>query len=184
MWLGKKLLFIYTIRHSAKAKRIRLTVDKRGKVEVVLPRRVPRVVGETLVRKQSGWVLGKLARLEAKQACLPSDLRDYSPKHYLEHRGRAKRIIKKRVRELAEEHGFNLNKITIRNQKTKWGSCSQKGNLNFHYKLIFLDSEVRDYVIIHELCHLRVMNHSSHFWREVENILPNYKEQKRALQAI
>ena len=71
---------------------------------------------------------------------------------------------------------FVYGKITIRNQKTRWESCSGKGNLNFNCLLMLMPPEVIDYVVVHELCHRKEMNHSKAFWKEVEKILPNYKE--------
>lgn len=95
---------------------------------------------------------------------------------------KAKVYISNRVLELSRKHNFFPKKITIRNQKTRWGSCSSKGSLSFNYFLLKFKPELIDYVIIHELCHLRQMNHSELFWKEVENILPNYKILRRELK--
>lgn len=78
--------------------------------------------------------------------------------------------------------GFNFNRVTIRNTKTRWGSCSKKGNLNFNYKIYYLESRLRDYIIVHELCHLKELNHSQGFWRLVEKIFPDYKNLRRELR--
>ena len=78
--------------------------------------------------------------------------------------------------------GVDYGRITIRNQKTRWGSCSSKGNLNFNCLLMLTPPEVIDYVVVHELCHRKEMNHSKDFWREVEKVLPNYLDQVKWLK--
>ena len=87
----------------------------------------------------------------------------------------AKRVIPDRVKYYAGIMGVTFGKITIKNQKTRWGSCSSKGNLNFNCLLMLTPDKVRDYVVIHELCHLKQMNHSKMFWAEVEKVMPDYK---------
>ncbi|WP_287884417.1 M48 metallopeptidase family protein [Agathobacter sp.] len=78
--------------------------------------------------------------------------------------------------------GVNYGRITIRNQKTRWGSCSSRGNLNFNCLLMLTTPEAIDYVVVHELCHRKQMNHSKAFWSEVEKILPDYKTQVKWLR--
>jgi len=100
---------------------------------------------------------------------------------WLKHK--AKIYIPKRIKELSNLTGFNYNKITIRSQKTRWGSCSAGGTLSFNYRLIRFKEKVVEYVIIHELCHLNEMNHSKKFWKLVEKFCPDYKNLKRELRA-
>ena len=80
----------------------------------------------------------------------------------------ARALVHERVKHFSmhyeAKHGIAHGKIAIRNQKSRWGSCSKKGNLNFNYKLVFLDPELRDYVIVHELCHIKEFNHGKGFW--------------------
>ena len=90
--------------------------------------------------------------------------------------------IPQRVAHYAAKLGVTYGRITIRNQKTRWGSCSSKGNLNFNCLLMLTPPEVIDYVIVHELCHRKEMNHSARFWTLVASILPDYTEQKRWLR--
>lgn len=83
--------------------------------------------------------------------------------------------IPKRVKYYAEKENFIYNKITIKNLVSRWGSCSTKGNLNFNCLLMLTPDYVIDYIVVHELCHLREMNHSEKFWAEVEKIMPDYQ---------
>lgn len=83
--------------------------------------------------------------------------------------------IPKRVKYYAEKENFVYNKITIKNLVSRWGSCSTKGNLNFNCLLMLMPDYVIDYIVVHELCHLREMNHSEKFWAEVEKIMPDYQ---------
>jgi len=94
----------------------------------------------------------------------------------------ALRDIPDRVKRYAPEVGVNYGRITIRNQKTRWGSCSSKGNLNFNCLLMLCPEEIRDYVVIHELCHRKEMNHSPRFWAEVEKVCPDYKARRKWLR--
>lgn len=90
-------------------------------------------------------------------------------------RNEAKIIIEKRVEQLAKHYGFDFNKVAVRNQSTRWGSCSSQKNLNFNWKLILAPVKVLDYVIIHELAHTVQMNHSKAFWEVVGKCMPEYK---------
>jgi predicted metal-dependent hydrolase len=93
--------------------------------------------------------------------------------------------IPPKVKEFSEIHNFEYNSVRIKNLTSRWGSCTNKRNLTFNLKLMYFDTDVIDYVIIHELCHLKEMNHSSKFWKLVEEIMPDYKNHKIKLtQAI
>jgi len=100
-------------------------------------------------------------------------------KHY---KSEAKKYIVPRCEELAQEHGFEFESIRITSAMTRWGSCSSNRTLNFSYRLIMAPADSIDYVIIHELCHLRQMNHSSKFWSEVASIMPEYKVYEKHLK--
>ncbi|MBQ4482500.1 MAG: M48 family metallopeptidase [Lachnospiraceae bacterium] len=91
----------------------------------------------------------------------------------------AMKDIPERVRRFAPIVGVSYGRITIRNQKSRWGSCSSKGNLNFNCLLMLAPERERDYVVVHELCHRKEMNHSKRFWEEVAKVLPDYKESIR-----
>jgi hypothetical protein len=93
----------------------------------------------------------------------------------------ARAYIPGRVKILADRNNFNYNSVRVKKLKSRWGSCSSKGNLSFNYKLLYFKSKIIDYVIIHELCHLKEMNHSKRFWSLVESLFPDYKEWKMQL---
>lgn len=94
-------------------------------------------------------------------------------KKYLEHKEKAREIAIDRLAYFNQHYKLKYNKIAIRNQKSRWGSCSSKGNLNFNYKIALLPSHLSDYVIVHELCHIGQFNHSQKFWDLVAETLPN-----------
>ncbi len=107
-----------------------------------------------------------------------------STPQYRTHKTAALKIVKDRIAHFNAFYQFRVNKITIKNQKTRWGSCSKKGNLNFNYRLALLPQRLSDYVIVHELCHLGQFNHSPEFWKLVAKTIPDYKKIKREFKKI
>ena len=95
---------------------------------------------------------------------------------------RAKELITERLELFSDKIGVKVNTVRFKNQKTRWGSCSQKGNLNFNWKLIMAPMCIVDYVVVHELCHIKQMNHAQEFWRLVENQIYDYKEMRKWLK--
>lgn len=108
-----------------------------------------------------------------------SDLRPAIEKHL---RKLATLELSGRVVELAGQHGFPVNRVTVRNQRTRWGSCSRRGTVSLNWRLIQTPEYVRDYIVLHELAHLRHMNHSRRFWQEVERLCPDYLNAERWLK--
>lgn len=104
-----------------------------------------------------------------------------SRRKYLAHKDSALKFIEAKIEHFNQSYNFKFNKINIRNQKTRWGSCSKKGNLNFSYRLLFLPQCAADYIIVHELCHLKEPNHSYKFWNLVAKTIPNYLEIRKEL---
>lgn len=104
--------------------------------------------------------------------------------HFSKYRALSRKIILSRVAHFAPLCGVEVKRIAIRNQRRRWGSCSSLGNLNFHYRLIFLPTALCDYVVVHELCHLKQLNHGPAFWAEVEKVMPEYKKYEAELRAI
>ena len=98
---------------------------------------------------------------------------------YAKYKPIAQELANSRISHFNTFYQFKINRIAIKNQKTRWGSCSKKGNLNFNYKIALLPHHLADYVIVHELCHLEQLNHSPKFWALVSKTIPDYKKIKR-----
>ncbi len=108
----------------------------------------------------------------------------HSHRQYLAHRESTRALVIERIAHFNTHYKVPVGRIAIRNQRSRWGSCSKKGNLNFNYKLAFLPVELRDYVIVHELCHLREFNHGPNFWYAVAEVIPNHRELNKKLREI
>jgi predicted metal-dependent hydrolase len=125
----------------------------------------------TSVARQANFIRVRL-RAGLPERDKPEEIRGALESWY---RWQAKEYITKRTAALAAQHGFEYIGVKIRGQRTRWGSCSSKGNLNFNWKLMMVPAAAVDYVIIHELCHLKELNHSAQFWALVQELCPNYK---------
>lgn len=111
-------------------------------------------------------------------------LRRRNHRHYVRHKEEARALVHARLAHFNAHYNHTLRRVFIKNSKSRWGSCSSAGNLNFNYKLIFLPPELLDYVVVHELCHLRHFNHGPEFWLLVEQVLPNHKDLRRQLRTL
>lgn len=148
-------------------------VFKDGELTVRAPRRVADAVIESFVNSHIDWIekqMGKARRQEEAAA----RLRPIGNKELAALYGEAKRVIPERVAYYAPLVGVTYGRVTIRRQKTRWGSCSAEGDLNFNCLLMMAPREVLDSVIVHELCHRKEMNHSARFYREVYRVFPEY----------
>jgi predicted metal-dependent hydrolase len=103
---------------------------------------------------------------------------------YRKFKHQAHSFIKEKILEINRFYNFSFNRVCVKNHKSRWGSCSQKGNLNFNYKIIHLPLELAEYIVVHELCHLKELNHSERFWALVARAIPDYKARRRQLKAV
>jgi predicted metal-dependent hydrolase len=102
--------------------------------------------------------------------------------NYIKYKKQAVVLVRERLEYFNTFYNFKYGRVAIRNQKTRWGSCSKKGNLNFNYKIVLLSPKQADYIIVHELCHLKEFNHSQRFWDLVAKAVPDYKEVRHSLR--
>ncbi len=159
----------YTIvRSDRKTTAIHIRPD--GRVEVRCPKRMKVEEIRSLVAAKEDWITSHLAKLPKQEEVRPMSREELEALAQ-----EALQDIPQRVRRLAPLVGVTYGRITIRNQHSLWGSCSGKGNLNFNCLLMLAPEEVRDYVVVHELCHRLEMNHSPAFWSQVERVCPDYK---------
>lgn len=172
----------YTVRSHHRAKNITLSIHANGEITVTVPRRVAKREAHAFVESRKAWIKRALEQLAEKQKKAPQVEHDI-PADSPAARKKARVIIGERIAALNNAYyGFRVGRISIRHTKTRWGSCSAEGNLNFSYKVAFLPPEIRDYVIIHELSHLKHMNHSKSFWSLVSKADPEYALHRKILQ--
>ena len=144
-----------------------LQINDRGELLVRCPRQMSDAQVADFVERHRSWIQKHLKRCPVLPRFTSGELEALVQK--------ACAVIPPRVQYWAKQMGLSYGKITIRNQKTRWGSCSSKGNLNFNCTLALTPTEVMDYVIVHELCHRWHMDHSARFWAAVEAWVPDYE---------
>ncbi len=162
-------------------KTMTIEVTKEVKVLVRAPYRMPLSEIQRFVNEKSDWIEKHIQKMREKQREV-SEVERLTTEQIRELVKQAIKVIPQRVAYYAKIIDVTYGRITIRNQKTRWGSCSGKGNLNFNCLLMLTPPEVLDYVVVHELCHRKEMNHSKQFWNEVEKVLPDYRERRKWLK--
>lgn len=159
-------------RSKRKSAAIKITADMQ--IVVFVPLYVSDNEIERMVISKSKWIDEHMLKVQST-IDERSKLEKITFEQIKELEDQAVEYIPKRVKYYAEKENFVYNKITIKNLVSRWGSCSTKGNLNFNCLLMLMPDYVIDYIVVHELCHLREMNHSEKFWAEVEKIMPDYQ---------
>jgi predicted metal-dependent hydrolase len=162
----------YFVRHR-RARRYLLRVEPDGRVRVTIPRGGSRREADAFALRHRAWITAQLARVPPP-ALVPEAQRAW--------RARAKQALPARLYELAAQHGCTVTAVSIRGQKTRWGSCGRNGHISLNWRLMLMPSWVRDYVLLHELMHLRRMDHSPKFWRLVEAACPEYRAARQWLR--
>lgn len=168
-----------------RSRRKSLAIEITPELQVVgrAPARMPVREINAFVQEKDDWIHAHLQQMAEKKR-LQEQYREQalSKEELQELATQAMKLIPQKVHYYAQIIGVTYGRITIRNQRTRWGSCSGKGNLNFNCLLLLMPEEVLDYVVVHELCHRKEMNHSARFWEEVEKILPDYRQRRKWLK--
>lgn len=155
---------------------MRLSVYPGGAVVVTAPIFFGSASVEKFLASKSVWLDRAIAKMRHLKA-LPGGKREYGARRFA-----ARALVLSRLRHFNSIYNFPYNRVSIKNTRSLWGSCSHKGNLNFSYKILYLPAELQDYIIIHELCHLKEHNHGAGFWALVAHTCPEYRHLRARLR--
>ncbi|MEI6553295.1 MAG: SprT family zinc-dependent metalloprotease [bacterium] len=182
----------YTLRLNPRSKSIRLAIHAGGEFTVTAPPRISQKMIEHFIGLKADWILEKiehfkkfdLARGAGSQTLTPRKTKAQQRAEYLALKDKALKIATEKVHHWNTFYNFKFNNISIKNQKTRWGSCSKNGNLNFNYKIALLPENLADYLVVHEIAHLGQFNHSAKFWALVAQTIPDYKTLRKELKGV
>lgn len=159
------------LERSSRAKNINISVRPFHDVRVAVPHGVSFKRAREFACFKKAWIqkhLANMRQVEQDHQILSKNFNNIN-------RADARKILIKRLDELAKKHGFKYNRVSVRNQKTRWGSCSSKNNISLNAKLVKLPERLMDYIILHELVHTRVRNHGKKFYAELGRLVPDQK---------
>jgi predicted metal-dependent hydrolase len=178
-------MFDYDIVKSRRAKWMRIDVFYNGIVKLTVPFKVDKRRAALFINSKRAWVLKKLEFYKNYKGPIRkrgSGGRGYGRLRYQKNKDRAQALVIERLEYFNRFYNFKWGRVSIKNQKRRWGSCSRKGNLNFNHRLAELPAELSDYIVVHELCHLKELNHSKDFWKLVSIACPKYRECRSELK--
>lgn len=169
----------YIVRHSNRARRMRLVVDCADGLVVTIPARLSMARAEQFISQKATWILRSLQFWREQSIALSlTDAGLTIPQAKI----KARDFVEARLKYWNQFYKFSYRQIFIKSSKRKWGSCSYQKNLNFNYQIILLPQVLADYIVVHELCHLRELNHSPKFWKLVAQTFPNYRTCRQELR--
>ena len=168
------------VRHP-RARRYVIRVRADGRVRVTIPRGGSKREAQAFAERERQWIAAERGRM-ALEAARPRDLATSHDE--LEMRERARHELPRRLLELAAIHGLRVSRVSVRNQRWRWGSCSPNGHICLNWRLVRMPPAIRDYVILHELMHLKRMDHSPAFWKLVAKVCPDYQAARKWLRAL
>jgi len=149
-------------KQSERAKYIRVIVQSSSNIVVIVPKGISFQQAEEFVKSKKAWIKKHQSKLQLLEQNYTASAVD---------RRKAKALLQKRLNQLSREYSLPYNKLTIRNQKTRWGSCSCKNNISLNYKLVLLPEELLDYVLVHELVHTKIKNHGTRYWSKLDSLI-------------
>jgi predicted metal-dependent hydrolase len=171
----------YELRVSTRARQGRVIIYPGGKIKVTVPYGVQEAAIERFMMSKAEWIVKKL---QFQKNILPRTSLKTNSADFKIYKQQAHALVVQKLEYFNTYYNFSYHKVSIRNQTTRWGSCSRTGNLNFNYRIYLLPDEVANYLIVHELCHLKHLNHSAAFWSAVAQTIPDYKTLRKKLKTI
>ena len=176
----KEQIISYTLKTSTRSKSLRLAIFRNCSLVVTRPEGLAENVVESFMQRKAEWILAKFQYFKS----LPSADVKIELKEYRQNKKAALHLVRGLLAEYNQFYNFKINSVKIKNQKTRWGSCSRQGNLNFSYRLALLPEDLARYIVVHELCHLKELNHSARFWQLVSQTCPDYLAKRKQLRLI
>ncbi len=164
----------------SKRKTLALYVRQDGAVEVRAPLRTKATYIEDFITRKQDWILNSQKKILERNAS--RKIIELTAKEEADYKFQAKEYIKLKCQFFSSRMGIRHGNIKVNSAKSRWGSCNRKGDINFTYRLIFVPEELIDYVVVHELAHIRELNHSADFWSIVEQAMPDYKLRRKRLK--
>ena len=170
----------YSLIKNRRVRRVTITVKHNGKVVVTMPARMAEHYAARFVADKSWWIREtqeKFRKKFADKTALPQTKAGLKAS-----KEGALELARDRLSRFNKHYFFKIGSIRIKNQTSRWGSCSKQGNLNFNYNIINLPEDLADYILVHELCHIKEFNHSEKFWNLVAETIPDYKSRRQRLK--
>lgn len=175
--LGGRMV-TYTLKQNRRARKLQISIGDDSGFVVTKPVYVSWLAAERFIKEKEDWILKTLDKYRESGTEFLKGTR----KDYLAYKKTATQLVEQRLEHFNQFYGFKYGRVSVRDQKHQWGSCSRLKNLNFNYKILFLPNEMADYLVVHELCHLKEMNHSARFWALVEKTIPDYLAIRKSLR--
>ncbi len=173
----------YILKRRAWSRVLRFAVYADGRLVITAPMLLGKGVIEKMIEEKREWILEKMNVMRRGAPVGSLEAKPRSSRQVADDKRRALSLVNDRIAYFNLHYRLTWNRIAIRNQQSRWGSCSSKKNLNFHYKIALLPPHLADYLIVHELCHLAQMNHSKAFWDLVAQTVPDWRERRKAMKA-
>ncbi len=174
------LSFSYRLTRHKRSRSLRIHLREDGDVHVTAPPRVPLAHINAFVHERAGWIEKHLEQFRRKG---PLTKVSGGQREYVRHKEAARALVTRSVADLVACGAPAPRRIHIRNQSSRWGSCSTSGTVSINYRILYLPPPLQEYLVAHELCHLEELNHSARFWKLVERFIPDYKQRRKELRA-